>query len=68
MPKVSLKSCPYCGAEAKITANLEKDLWLIRCTACSAQMSGWREEEPRYFFRDQHDNLIREWNKRHGTK
>ena len=62
-----LKVCPYCGAKAMMSTTVRPDKWRIHCTYCSAEMTGWREEDPIHQHMDQKDALIIEWNRRQNA-
>jgi len=60
----SIMDCPYCGSKAELLKNIRPDRWRIHCTKCSAEMSGWREEDPLHQHLDMRDALIQEWHRR----
>ena len=66
--KTVLMDCAHCGDEATIFVSKTGEHWIIKCKQCSAMMQGRREEEPRFNYLDQREALIREWNKRYGSK
>lgn len=64
MTSPKIDNCSHCGSPSFITTNPAGNKWILKCSKCPAEMQGIREDNPRYVQFDQHDSLIREWNKK----
>jgi len=56
-PDSTLKSCPFCGGEAKMAEN-DAYYAVIECKKCHMQSGQWNNES----------GLIKAWNQRHQTE
>jgi Lar family restriction alleviation protein len=56
---VTLKPCPFCGAEARLKESY--DVCLVGCTKCNAQVQDSQSSDPDF---NAKEDAIKQWNKR----